>query len=147
MLLLLFETSGGRYALDSRQIIEIIPLLLAKRIPGAPGYVAGIVNYRGTAVPVLDLCAFEGGNPCRILYSTRIIIVNYRLESGETTLVGLMAERITETIKCRESDVRSSGILLEKKAGLEDGESGQDEIVQLFDAQRMLPADIIQDLL
>ena len=79
MLLLLFETSDGRYALDSQHIVEIIPLLLPKKIPGAPGYVSGIINYRGQPVPVFDLCALAGGAPCRLYYSSRIILVHYPL--------------------------------------------------------------------
>jgi chemotaxis-related protein WspB len=146
VLLLLFETMDGRYAMDSVHIVEVIPLLQPKKIPGAPGYVAGIINYRGTPVPVLDLCSLEGGNPCRKYYSTRIILVRYQVENRQK-LVGLMVERATDVVSCHETDVRSSGVLLEKRGGGAKSEPGQEEIVQLFDVQRMLPADIVGDIL
>ena len=113
MLLLLFETHDGRYALDSKYIVEIIPLLRAKKIPSAPGYVAGMINYHGLPVPVLDICAMEGGEVSRPLYSTRIVLVPYTLD-GEEKLIGMIVERATDVIKCSESDIRSSGILLDK---------------------------------
>lgn len=146
MLLLLFETSDGRYALDSHLVVEIIPLLLPKKIPGAPGYVSGIINYRGQPVPVFDLCALAGGAPCRLYYSSRIILVRYPLADGEQRLIGLTAEQVTDVVTCRESDIRSSGILLEKAASGTSAESGQEEIVQMFNMERTIPADIVRGL-
>jgi len=145
MLLLLFETNDGRYALDSQYIIEIIPLIRAKRIPAAPGYVAGMINYHGVPVPVLDLCVLEGGEACRPFYSTRIILLCYPLD-GEEKVVGLIAERATDVIKCSDTDIRSSGILVDKNSSLQINESGQEELVQLFDMSRMIPEDIVREL-
>ena len=146
MLLLLFETSDGRYALDSRHVVEIIPLLLPKKIPGAPEYVSGIINYRGQAVPVFDLCVLAGGAPCRLYYSSRTILVRYPLADGQHRLIGLTAEQVTDVVTCRESAMRSSGILLERAGGGSGLESGQEEIVQMFNLERMIPADIVRGL-
>jgi chemotaxis-related protein WspB len=55
MLLLLFEIGNGRYALEVNQIIEIVPLVKFKKIPHSPDYVAGLMNYRGKGLPVIDL--------------------------------------------------------------------------------------------
>ena len=145
MLLLLFETSDGRYALDSRPIVEIIPLLKTKRIPAAPAFVKGMINYHGTPVPVFDFCALEGGEVSRTRYSTRIILVRYPLDD-EDKLVGIIAERATDVIKCTESDIRSSGILLEKNSLSGTGDFGQEEIVQLFDIKKMIPEDVVREL-
>ena len=144
MLLLLFETSDGRYALESQQIVEIIPLLQAKKIPGAPTYVAGIINYRGLPVPVFDLCALAGEVPCRQYYSTRIILVEYPLAVDQKRLIGLIAERATDVVRCSEADIRSYGILLEKPAEPGAAETGQEEIVQMFNVERMISADIVR---
>ena len=52
MLLLLLRLGTDRYALDARQVVEVIPVIKLKRIPPAPAYVAGMFNYRGKPVPV-----------------------------------------------------------------------------------------------
>ena len=145
MLLLLFETSDGRYALDSKHIVEIIPLLKTKRIPVAPAFVKGMINYHGNPIPVFDFCALEGDEESRTFYSTRIILVRYPLDDEEK-LVGVIAERATDVIKCTGSDVRSSGILLEKHSVTGDDNSVQEEIVQLFDIKRMIPEDVVREL-
>lgn len=145
MLLLLFETGDGRYALDSQHIVEVIPLVRAKKIPAAPGYVAGMITYHGSPVPVFDLSVLEGGEPCRRFYSTRIILLRYPLDNRQQT-VGLIAEGVTDVLKCNEEDVKATGILLESSGGEQDGGSGQEEIIQLFDVARMIPEDIVREL-
>lgn len=144
MLLLLFETSDGRYAMETEQVVEIVPLLQAKRIPGAPPYVAGIINYRGTPVPVFDLCALAGGSPCRPYFSTRIILILYPLADDRVRLIGLIAEGVTDVVRCGEAEIRASGILLERPVEGQSAEAGQEEIVQLFNVTRMIPPDVVQ---
>lgn len=146
MLLLLFETSDGRYALESENIVEIIPQLQAKKIPGAPNFVTGVINYRGVAVPVFDLCVLSGGAPCRNYYSTRIILVLYPLADDQVRLIGLIAERATDVVTCSESDIRSTGILLEKPSEKQSADTGQEEIVQMFNVARMIPADVVRGI-
>ncbi len=53
--LLIFELAGQRYGLpvsDVREIVRAVPLVL---LPGAPGIVEGVINVRGSVVPVLDV--------------------------------------------------------------------------------------------
>ena len=52
---LLFGVGEQAYGCDIRAVREIIPLRRATRLPGAPGYVCGLINLRGTIVTVLDL--------------------------------------------------------------------------------------------
>ena len=43
------------YGVDSTQIQEIIPFHRVTRLPGAPAFVRGLINVRGTIVTVIDL--------------------------------------------------------------------------------------------
>ena len=104
MLLLLFHLGDERYAIDSQQIVEIIPQLALRKLYQAPKYVAGVFNYRSKIVPAIDLCYLIGDYPCRHCLSTRIIIVNYPLPDGTTRYLGLMAERVTDTLYKSESE-------------------------------------------
>src|SRR6478752_4141786 len=54
---LLFRVSGSVYGCDIDAVREIIPYRRATRLPGAPPYVQGLINLRGTIVTVLDLGA------------------------------------------------------------------------------------------
>ena len=52
---LLFRVADRVYGCDIEAVREIIPYRRATRLPGAPTYVQGLINLRGTIVTVLDL--------------------------------------------------------------------------------------------
>jgi len=53
--MLLFRVGETKYGCDVCAAQEIIPLRQCTRLPGAPAFVRGLVNVRGTIVTVLDL--------------------------------------------------------------------------------------------
>src|SRR5580692_2688337 len=82
VLFLLFQLGHDRYALEASRVLEVLPLLELKKLPGAPRGVAGIFNYRGRPVPAVDLSEMTLGRPASERLSTRIIVVNYPDETG-----------------------------------------------------------------
>ena len=54
---LLFRSGDAVYGVDTTQIQEIIPFHRVTRLPGAPPFVRGLINVRGTIVTVIDLGA------------------------------------------------------------------------------------------
>ena len=98
MLYVLFQLGKDRYALEASRVVEIVPLLTMNPIPQAPKGVAGMIVYRGQAIPAVDLCELTIGQPARERLSTRIIIV----EAGEREeeVVQPNTEKLkTETLK------------------------------------------------
>jgi purine-binding chemotaxis protein CheW len=61
--LLLFAVAGTIYACDIGTVREIVPVRRATRLPGAPGYVSGLINLRGAIVTVIDLATRLAGAP------------------------------------------------------------------------------------
>jgi len=110
MLMLLFYVRDDLYALDSAQVVEVIPRVLLRKVHHAPDYVAGLFNYRGAIVPVLDLCHLIQGNPSRSHLSTRIIMVSYPRQGNQVQYLGLMAERVTETLNKPDNELVRPGL-------------------------------------
>ncbi len=54
---LLFRVAGRVYGCALDLVREIIPMRPATRLPGAPPWVHGLINLRGTILTVLDLGA------------------------------------------------------------------------------------------
>jgi len=108
MLMLLFHAGDNLYALDSSQVVEVIPMVVMRKIHHVPDYVAGVFNYHGTIVPVIDLCHLIQGTACRARFSTRIIMVNYTAKDGGHRYLGLMAERVTETLSRPDLDPKNA---------------------------------------
>src|SRR6187431_2835096 len=110
MLFLLFTLGKARYGLEARQVVEIVPAVPLRELPHAPDVIAGLFNYRETIVPVIDLQRLTTQQPCVQHLSTRLIIVNFKTSTGIERSLGLMAEKVTETVHIAPEDFRPSGI-------------------------------------
>ena len=146
MLLLLFEIENGRYALDINQVVEVVPLVKLKKIPVAPDFVAGLMNYRGDGIPVLDLGNLIDDVPAEDKFSTRIIIVKSPFKAQQGKCIGLIASNVTESIKTNMTKPPSTGILID--ASFYGGEDAPDtkDMIQWFDLRKMLPEHEINAL-
>lgn len=138
MLLLLFEICNGRFALDANQIIEIVPLVNLKKIPATPPYVAGLMNYRGNGIPVIDLCRLVENLPFEDALSTRIIIVQYPGKDRTAKPLGLIANNVTETVRTSSSKPPPTGVLMDKSLYDEATTPEVSDMIQWFDMNKML---------
>jgi purine-binding chemotaxis protein CheW len=57
---LVFTIAGRTRCCDIEDVREIVPIMATTRLPGAPDYVRGLINLRGTLVTVMDaaLCLY-----------------------------------------------------------------------------------------
>ena len=142
MLLLLFHLGGDRFALDARQIAEVLPLVAVTRIPLAPPGVAGLFNYRGTPVPAIDLSQLTVGRPAPPRLSTRLVVVHYPDDDGNTRLLGLIAEKATETVRRERADFVDSGVTSHQAPHL--GPVASDDLgsIHWIDLQKLLPESV-----
>lgn len=110
-LYLTFRLGNDRYALAAGEIVEVLRLQALKGIPQAPGWVAGILAYRGRLVPVVDLTARSVGRPASRRSGTRIVVVHYRPGTGgDSQLLGLVLERATSTVRLPDAGFEQPGI-------------------------------------
>ena len=72
-------------------------MIKIRELPGAPDFVRGVFNYRGSLTPVIDVTRMLSGNPTAELLSSRIILVNYPEAGGSGHLLGLLTEHTTGT--------------------------------------------------
>ncbi|PEQ12791.1 chemotaxis protein CheW [Novosphingobium sp. PC22D] len=72
--LITFEVSGQIFALDIMAIREIRAWSPVTPMPRVPHYVAGVVNLRGTVLPVIDLAARLGWTPTEATPRHAIIV-------------------------------------------------------------------------
>src|SRR5438445_10499073 len=110
MLFILFQIGRDRYALSASGIIEVLPLTNLKVVPGAPAGVAGVLNYHGTPVPVIDLNEMLPAEAAARRLSTRIILVTYPLEAQHPHPLGLIAEHATNMIRRSSQDFVETGV-------------------------------------
>jgi chemotaxis-related protein WspB len=110
VLFLLFELDRQRYALDTAHVDEVLPLVEIRAIPRAPPGVAGVIAYRGTTLPVIDVSELALGRPAARLLSTRIVLVQHAAGEGKARPLGLILERATRTLRCEPDEFQASGL-------------------------------------
>ena len=138
MLFLVFRLGTDRYAIEAAQVVEVLPLVHAKHIPRAPLGVAGVFDYHGTPVPLIDLTELALGTLSQKWMSTRIILVSYREKSGHTHLLGFLAEQATETMRWTEEDFKDAGVMVADTPYLGPVITGGDGIIQRIGIQNLL---------
>jgi chemotaxis-related protein WspB len=95
MLFIVFQLADDRYALEARELVEVLPLARIKRLPRAPAGIAGLLDYHGATLPVVDLSELALGRAAAQRLSTRLLIV----EIGEGRRLALVAERANEMLR------------------------------------------------
>jgi purine-binding chemotaxis protein CheW len=131
---LLFRVAGSVYGCDIDAVREIIPYRRATRLPGAPPYVQGLINLRGTIVTVLDLGVRLDAThpPVRDIGGGSIILVQHG-----THLVGVAVDEVMDVQAIAEESI---------DAGLGDTRDGlvrglghlEDGVVVLIDIQTLV---------
>ena len=139
MLFLQFKINDNKYLLEAQGVIEVVPYANLKRIPKAPKYVAGLLNYRGDSIPVIDICFLMSDKPAELKLSSRIALVNYKDDQQLSVCVGLLIEHLTETVRYDENDFSDSGVTLEESAYLGRVVMDENRIVQLVNINEIIP--------
>ncbi len=133
MLVLLFHLGNIMYTMKCDRIREVAPIVKLKEVPHAPVYVAGLFNYRGVIVPVIDLRRLIQGQPCEMRMSTRVILVDYLKDDNTPYILGLMAERVTETARKEDSAFLTPGLHMKEAPYLGALMMEDEEMIQYVD--------------
>ena len=85
------------FALDIHKVREVLDFSTVTKVPRTPEFMRGVINLRGTVVPVVDMRLKFGMARTENTVNTCIIIVEL-VVSGETVVVGAMADSVREVI-------------------------------------------------
>lgn len=97
--LLIFGVGGRLCACELDAIREIVPYRQATRLPGAPPFVTGLINLRGTILTVMDLGLRLGGSPIDPVKGSIVLA-----ESG-TKVIGLGVDELRDVQRVPKSQI------------------------------------------
>jgi purine-binding chemotaxis protein CheW len=102
-----FELSGENYAIPVTHIREVLLVPKITRIPRMPDFMRGIINLRGSVVPVLDLRLKFGIGETVVSESTAIIVVEVRLGDLEADMLrlGIFTDSVKKVITLGRDDI------------------------------------------
>ncbi len=146
MLMLLFNVGDGQYAVPVSEVVEVTSRVNLEQVARAPNYVAGLFNYRGQHVPVIDLCQLLHQADCTDSFTTRIVLVNFPLASGKTRMLGILAEQVTETVRIAEATFTATGISIDDSPYLGLAANTDQGLLQRITISELLPATVQDQL-
>ena len=94
---LTFQLGGEEFAFGIMRVKEILEYDTITRVPNVPAAVRGVINLRGSVVPVVDLSLLFGVGPTAVTKRTCIVIVEARKE-GRELVMGILAESVSQVI-------------------------------------------------
>ena len=95
---LTFQLSEEVFALDVSHVREILEFTTVTKVPKTPEYMRGVINLRGSVVPVLDMRLKFGMSMTEKTVNTCIIVVEVSFE-GETSIIGALVDSVEEVFE------------------------------------------------
>jgi purine-binding chemotaxis protein CheW len=94
---LTFRLGEEVFALDIGKVREVLDFTTVTRVPRMPDFVRGVINLRGSVIPVVDLRIKFGMAESETTVNTCIIISEVTVD-GDTTVLGALADSVQEVL-------------------------------------------------
>lgn len=135
--LLAFRVAEQEYSVDIMSVREIRGWTRATSLPHAPDYVRGVINLRGSVLPVVDLAirlGIEAGDP-----TERSVII---VADVGGRAIGLRVDAVSDILSIPASDLQTPPELLadQSAAFIRALTIVEGRMIRILDVRRVLPA-------
>jgi len=142
-----FYIADEEYAIGILRVKEILEYDTITRVPGTPPCIRGVINLRGSVVPVVDL-ALKFGLPERpITKHTCIVVVEVDLD-GERTVMSVIADAVSQVMDLGAADIEpppAFGTRVHMDHLLGMGKAGR-KFILLLDIDRVLSVNELMEV-
>ena len=94
---LTFLLGDETYGIEILKVQEIIGMMKVTHFPKAPEYIRGVINLRGSVIPVLDLRVKFSMDKKEDTEKTCVVVVNIEVD-GNMTKRGIIVDEVSEVI-------------------------------------------------
>ncbi len=138
-----FQLESEIYGVNVMQVQEVLRITEIAPVPGAPSYVLGIINLRGSVVTVLATRARFGLPPQDINESSRILIIE---STGQ--VVGILVDRISEVVYLKASEIEMTPNVGNRESSrfIQGVCNREKELLILVDLNKFLTEDELGDM-
>lgn len=141
-----FRLGEEVFAIDVSKVINILEMSHITRIPKAPEYMKGVINLRGTVLPVIDLRTKFGLPEKEATVDTSIIVLSIDL-AGEPVLIGTLVDAVKEVLELKTNEIAPSPTIGTKyNTGFIEGMWRTDEkFIMILDIDKVFSTDEVID--
>ncbi len=102
---LTFKLGAEVFGIDVAKVREVLDFTTITEIPRTPDFMSGVINLRGSVVPVVDLRLCFQMSKTERTQNTCIVVVEVLLE-GEATVIGALADSVEEVLDMEPSEIQ-----------------------------------------
>jgi len=103
---LTFSLGEELYTVDILCVQEIRAWEEVTRIPNTPDYIKGVINLRGSILPVVDLRQYFELDDIKYLETTVVIVIAIEFKDREIQ-VGIVVDMVSDVIRFTEEEINS----------------------------------------
>lgn len=92
------------FAINVSKVINILELKPITKVPRTPNFLKGVINLRGTVLPVIDLRLKFGLPEKEATVDTSIIVLNIE-KDGEDVLLGILVDAVKEVLEFKTDEI------------------------------------------
>lgn len=104
---LTFRLAGETFAFDVVKVREILDYSNITKIPQTPEFMKGVINLRGSVVPVVDMRLKFNMSAQERTVDTCIIVVEIVIDS-ETTVLGVLVDSVEEVFELEPASIEAA---------------------------------------
>jgi len=101
---LTFQLADEVYAIDILHVREIIDYADPTVVPMMPKFIAGVINLRGSVVPVIDLAKRFGEQPTAITKRTSVVVIELE-NNGHPLEIGVIVDLVNEVLDIDDENI------------------------------------------
>jgi purine-binding chemotaxis protein CheW len=133
-----FRLDGEDYAIAITKIQEIILMKPITRIPQVPEFIEGLINLRGSVIPIVNLRKRFGLSPRELDDETRTIVVNIHDKT-----VGCIVDAVTQVMRINRDQVQPPplGVLAVNHQYLAGLAKLDDRLLIMLDIDKLFQAE------
>jgi purine-binding chemotaxis protein CheW len=142
---LTFKLSDEIFGVDVSQVREILDFIKITKVPQTPAFMCGVINLRGSVVPVVDMRLKFGMPKTEQTVNTCIVVLEVNLE-GEKTVLGAMVDSVQEVFELSPSEIEPAPRMGSKlKTGYIKGMGKRDEnFIILLDIDKVFSLEELE---
>ena len=132
VVLLVFRIDGCEHALAVEQVVEVLRMVAATRLPDAPPWVVGVINVRGRVIPLIDVRARLGARGLEPEPSTSVIVVQ-----TDQVVAGLVVDEVVEVLAVRHDAIERPDQVTAAARALSGVARHRDRLIPVLDPERI----------
>jgi purine-binding chemotaxis protein CheW len=141
-----FKLNEEVFAINVSMVINILEMSHITRIPKSPDYMKGVINLRGTVLPVVDMRIRFGLPEKEVTIDTSIIVLSIDLNS-EPLRIGILVDSVMEVLELQADEIVPSPAIGSKyNSNFIEGMWRKDEsFIMILDIEKVFSTDQIID--